>query len=242
MRDIAAIEADLKGVEGVAGQGNKIGKLRKELIVAQSEKIADLENSIEMLAVDISLGPAEGASIASPAVHPESEEWAFVQQACAELKPPQSGSSAGLVKWAFNDLDARVKNWRVARALITKLGVGAVWPQYTALGICHRTGIPEHDHSVLGDDWDQEFCREWVKNGKPQNKAALAAMRENPDSRESKHVPPGEPVWEMPENVVPLQGMPAAPGDDAVTADNEAEKVRALMGAQIDAKGEPVLE
>lgn len=235
MRDIAEIEADLTEVEGVKGQGNKIGKLRKELVAAQREKIADLENQKELLASSESFGAVTAEVPVSPAgtwdtATPgplESDEWAFVQQACAELKPPQAGSSTGLVKWAFNDMDARVKNWRIARALITKLGVGAAWPQFTALGLCHRTGRPLHEHSVLSDDWIPDY-----EEPKPE-----------PDSRESEHKGPVEPVYEMPENAAPAnQPNPGAMGGSATDADAEAEKVRALVGAQIDAKGDPVLE
>jgi len=230
-RSIAEVEADLSEVEGVKGKGFKVGTLRKELIEAQRAWIdavkADTFGSVgqrQMVEADTIIGasvPYNTGTLAAPDPQ-NSEEWRFIEKVCAELALDlKSGSSAGIVKGVFNIVDAKVKAWRIARRIFEQIGAGGDWPQYTALGLKATTGAPEHEHSILSDDWVPHWKPE------PAEKKAPAPPVDGPPA------PVGGPASA---NVPP--GFFGA-GDEM--ADMVAG-VQSAMAGEIDKKGEPDLE
>ena len=72
----------------------------------------------------------------------DTDEWRFIEKACAEVEIPKSGSVTGLVKWGYSVLDAKVKIWRISREIVKQVGIGEKWPQYKDLGRSNETGEP----------------------------------------------------------------------------------------------------
>lgn len=78
---------------------------------------------------------------AQPARSPyDSDEWRFIEKCAAELASRTDGMSTGRVKKAYNDLELKVRLWRIAREIVLEVGVGAEWPQWTALQRDESTG------------------------------------------------------------------------------------------------------
>jgi len=88
----------------------------------------------------------------------KSDEWAFIEKACAEMTVDvRAGTATGLVKHIFNLMDAKTKAYRITKRIVERIGVGEDWPQFPALGLDAKTGKPLHDHSVMHDDWVQNW-------------------------------------------------------------------------------------
>lgn len=72
------------------------------------------------------------------------DEWRFVEKVIADLDIDMSGGSmTGVMKKIYNLLDAKVKTWRMAREITAEIGVGNVWPQWSALNRSPHTGARE---------------------------------------------------------------------------------------------------
>lgn len=145
----------------------------------------------------------------------DSDEWRFIAAACAEFVLPKGGSTTGLVKTIFNEIDAKVKAWRLARKIIAKIGIGEPWPQFAVMNLNPGTGEP-----IPGKvSW---FTGEVVPEKHPQPEP-VPVRREIPTETEAQM--PVDP------------GMPAMPGFDST--DSLKAAVAATIGAEIGASPEP---
>ncbi len=81
--------------------------------------------------------PAVLPDVATPSSLFDSQEWNFVERLIARA-PIETGS--GRCKKIYNDVDARVKVWRILRGIYEQIGVGNVWPQWVALKRDENTG------------------------------------------------------------------------------------------------------
>jgi len=136
--------------------GPKIGELRLELIdalEAENEALRALTPAPDYSGpgslpggTSAPLGQVvvpDGWDIDSQESNPyDTDEWRFIEKACAEVEIPKSGSVTGLVKWGYSVLDAKVKIWRISREIVKQVGIGEKWPQYKDLGRSNETGEP----------------------------------------------------------------------------------------------------
>ena len=166
------VEAEISALQE-SGKKNpgKLGALRKELIDSLRAENAALLGRFESGRTEpITFGsPPErapmkatysrGASDSVLAPDPLStDEWAFAEKACAELELDLTkGVTTDLVKKLYNQIDAKVKAWRIIRAVVKGVGTGVAWPQFNALGIGSSLGEALHGHSVLSDDWEPGY-------------------------------------------------------------------------------------
>jgi hypothetical protein len=73
----------------------------------------------------------------------DTDEWRFIDRACSEIKIEADGSMGNAVKKVYNELDAKVKVWRIARQIVAQVGIGNKWPQWVTLGRNPSTGEKE---------------------------------------------------------------------------------------------------
>lgn len=116
--------------------------MRTEIAELKADK-ERLESEVAMLRAataqtvtcpaDVSPLPAQAVDAPSTS----SDEWRFVERVIAEMEIPEG---SGRVKRIYNELDARLKVWRITRDIVLKLGPGARWPQYNELGRSEGTG------------------------------------------------------------------------------------------------------
>jgi hypothetical protein len=145
-RPIEAILADISSAKaaGEKPMGALLRRLRAELKEAEGTAAAPAspvpaEPAPSETATD--RGPLWTADFALSTASPlDSDEWRFIEKCAAELASRTDGMSTGRVKKAYNDLELKVRLWRIAREIVQEVGIGAEWPQWTALDRDESTG------------------------------------------------------------------------------------------------------
>lgn len=130
-RSVSEIEAEMAAAKEakVHPASAKMRALRAELDAANG--VASTQTSAESAV----------SADASPAPDPyQSDEWRFIEKACAEVRIEADGSMTNAAKKVYNVLDAKLKVWRIARAVVAQVGIGNKWPQFTDLGRDPNTG------------------------------------------------------------------------------------------------------
>jgi hypothetical protein len=141
-RTVAEVEADIASAKasGEKPMGKRLRALRDELKAATAP--ACVVDVIAATAAPTRM--VESASIETPASDPfATDEWRFIDRACSEIKIEADGSMGNAVKKVYNELDAKVKVWRIARQIVAQVGIGNKWPQWVTLGRNPSTGEKE---------------------------------------------------------------------------------------------------
>lgn len=188
-RSVDAIEADLEALrlQGVHGNAKEMVKLKLELQAAQdADSGAEMPPQQDPEPMEVGPVTAEpGAAAEVPALDPadfDSDEWQFIQKACAEVQTPKGGIASGLVKTLYNTLKAKVRIWRLAREIVGQVGIGGEWPQWSALGRNNSTGelLPPPEPEPEPVLSQEEFAAAVTEGGMPVRDAAPSpeAIRE----------------------------------------------------------------
>ncbi len=139
-RTAEAIRAEMDHLKasGIHHMSKQVRDLRAELADAEGETV-EVETPAESPApIDVAIS-STFADMSDPM---DTDEWRFVEKACAEVQIGQRGSQTDIIKKCYNELWAKLTVWRAARDLVLRIGVGNPWPQFAALGVCGRTGQP----------------------------------------------------------------------------------------------------
>ncbi len=143
MRTPDQVRADIEALEA-SGKKNpkKKGMLRGELIEALEAENEALKAPSTMTVSGVSpVTSLLGDSLTGATDPFDTDEWRFIEKSIAEQKLDlRGGSTTGIVKHIFNLVDAKLKIWRLTRELVSEIGIGVEWPQFSALGRDDRTG------------------------------------------------------------------------------------------------------
>lgn len=145
-RTVEEIDAEIARLksEGVHQSAKPIRLLRDEkaALLNPTPKVQAPEAVFtSQVGVCQSVSSGGGTAIWVPSPH-NSDEWRFIEKACAEIQIETEGTMSNAVKKIYNVLEAKVKMWRLARGIVEKVGVGGKWPQFSALNINPSTGEP----------------------------------------------------------------------------------------------------
>lgn len=136
------IQADIDAAKsrGVHQASREMKALRKELAAVNATTTESNASGASSPQPAVSESAA-GTANADPL---KSDEWRFIEKVIAEMQIEFSkGSTTGAMKKIYNELDARIKMWRLSREIVAQIGPGNEWPQWAALGRNDSTGRRE---------------------------------------------------------------------------------------------------
>jgi hypothetical protein len=148
-RTVEEIQAELESVRA-AGEHHMSARCRalraelRELTGVSPEKAGADDDSVTEPAPVPAPTETVPAKVCLHAHAPEdpyaSPEWAFLERACAEVELQHHGNQSDIVKKFYQELQAKVLVWRMAREIVQEVGIGNDWPQWGALGRNPSTG------------------------------------------------------------------------------------------------------
>lgn len=147
-RTVAEIEAEIAATkaEKVHPMSARVRALRDELKAAKNpapvpEKGLDGQVAYMQFASNAGNIEVSTSGFVAPVCDPYStDEWKFIEKACAEFELSDTGNQSRIVKRLYQAIDAKLKVWRLAREIVAQVGIGKEWPQFSALGRDENTG------------------------------------------------------------------------------------------------------
>ena len=140
---VRALRAELKALGvGVGAPARKRRKKKRTRKAVHRPELPKTEAPQAMFPGEqtrtVSGGPSVVAVIEADPF--KSDEWDFIQKACAEVKLQNAGNQSGVVMKFYLELWAKVQVWRIAREVVQEFGIGAEWPSWASLHRDPSTG------------------------------------------------------------------------------------------------------